>query len=164
VGLLLASVNPLALDVVAGEIIGLRREQNPVLLAAAKRGLAPTRLEEVSVIGADISELKITDFKFPVTIYGGTGMGKLPLWQRALAPIFKSGMSLTPRVVAKKCVGCAICRDSCPVGAITITEEKPKHARIDEKKCIRCYCCHELCPEKAVELRKGFLYRQIMRD
>ncbi|MGD0661547.1 MAG: DUF362 domain-containing protein [Syntrophorhabdales bacterium] len=164
VGLLLASVNPLALDVVAGEIIGLRREQNPVLLAAAKRGLAPTRLEEVSIIGADISELKITDYKFPVTIYGGTGMGKLPWWQKALAPIFKSGMSLTPRVVAKKCVGCAICRDSCPVGAITITEEKPKHARIDEKKCIRCYCCHELCPEKAVELRKGFFYRQIMRD
>ena len=164
VGLLLASLSPLALDVVAGEIIGLRREQNPVLLAAAKRGLAPTRLEEVSVIGADISELRVANYKFPATIYEGAGMGKLPWWQRALVPLFKNGMSLTPQVVAKRCVGCAICRDSCPVGAITITTEKPKHARMDEKKCIRCYCCHELCPEKAVDLRKGFFYRQIMRD
>jgi len=34
IGLLLASKNPLALDIVAGEIIGLNRENNPVLIAA----------------------------------------------------------------------------------------------------------------------------------
>ena len=162
IGLLLGSVNPLALDVVAGEIIGLRREQNPVLIAAASRGITPTRLEEVSVIGADISKLRKDDYKFPVTIYEGLGMGKLPLWQRALVPFFKNGFSLTPQVVTKACIGCGICRDSCPVEAITVTEDKPKHARMDEKKCIRCYCCHELCPEKAIRLQKGFFYRRMM--
>ena len=164
IGLLLGSINPLALDVVAGEIIGLRREQNPVLVAAASRGQGPTHLEEVSVVGADISELRVADYKFPMTIYEGTGMGILPWWQRALVPFFKNGFSLTPQVVLKKCVGCAICRDSCPVGAITVIEEKPKHARMDEKKCIRCYCCHELCPEKAIRLQKGFFYRQMMKE
>ena len=94
--MLLGSVNPLALDVVAGEIIGLKREQNPVLMAAASRGLAPTRLEEVSVIGGDMAELRVADYKFPVTIYEGIGMGKLPWWQKALVPFFKNGFSLTP--------------------------------------------------------------------
>lgn len=164
IGLLLASGNPLALDVVAGEIIGLRREQNPVLMAAASRGLAPNRLEEVSVIGADISELRIADYRFPMTIYEGIGMGRLPWWQRALVPFFKNGFSLTPQVVVKECVGCGICRDSCPVGAISVTKDSPKHARMDEKKCIRCYCCHELCPEKAIQLHKGFFYRQMMKE
>ena len=164
IGLLLGSANPLALDVVAGEIVGLKREQNPVLAAAASRGLTPTRLEEVSIIGAEISELRLSDYKFPSTIYEGMGMGKLPWWQRALVPFFKNGFSLTPQVVAKACVGCGICRDSCPVGAITVGKNKPMRARMDEKKCIRCYCCHELCPEKAIQLKKGFFYRQIMKE
>jgi ferredoxin len=133
-----------------------------VLAAAASRGHGPTRLEEVSLIGADISELRIADYRFPMTIYEGTGMGMLPWWQRALVPFFKNGFSLAPQVVVKECVGCGICRDSCPVGAISVTEESPNHARMDEKKCIRCYCCHELCPEKAIRLQKGFFYRQIM--
>ncbi len=163
IGLLLGSVNPLALDVVAGEIIGLRREQNPVLMAAASRGLAPTRLEEVSVIGADISELRIADYKFPMTIYEGIGMGKLPWWQKAAVPFFKNGFSLIPQVDGKKCIGCGICRDSCPVEAITVTEDRPKRAHMNQKKCIHCYCCHELCPEKAIQLQKGFLYRQMMK-
>ena len=164
IGLLLGSVNPLALDVVAGEIIGLRREQNPVLMAAASRGLTPTRLEEVLIIGADISDLRVADYKFPMTIYEGLGMGKLHWWQRALAPFFKNGFSLAPQVIVKACVGCGICRDSCPVGAIAVTKGKSKHARMDEKKCIRCYCCHELCPEKAIRLQKGFFYRQMMKE
>ncbi|MBF0530824.1 MAG: DUF362 domain-containing protein, partial [Deltaproteobacteria bacterium] len=47
VGLILAALNPLALDVVGGEIIGLDRENNPILVEAEKRGLGPTRLEDV---------------------------------------------------------------------------------------------------------------------
>ena len=62
IGLLLGATNPLALDVVAAEIIGLKREQNPLLAAAASRGLTPTRLEEVTIIGADISELRVSDY------------------------------------------------------------------------------------------------------
>ena len=45
VGLLLASENPLALDVVAGAIMGLSKANNPLLLAAEQRGLGPVDLD-----------------------------------------------------------------------------------------------------------------------
>ena len=52
IGLLLACESPLALDLVAAEIVGLPRAHNPVLLAAERRGLTPVRIEDVEVVGA----------------------------------------------------------------------------------------------------------------
>ncbi|HYH02225.1 MAG TPA: DUF362 domain-containing protein [Bacillota bacterium] len=162
IGLLIGSRNPLALDVVAAEIIGLPRDQNPVLLAAAKRGLGPTRIEEVEVEGVNLPEILIPDFRFPRTVEG-TGLGSLSWWQKLLKPIIKNGFSLTPRIVRKKCIGCGICRDSCPVKTITVEGNGRKYARINTKNCIRCYCCHELCPKKAVELNESLVYRMVNR-
>ncbi|HXX35726.1 MAG TPA: DUF362 domain-containing protein [Thermodesulfobacteriota bacterium] len=163
IGLLLGSRNQLALDVVAAEIIGLAKEQNPVLIAAEKRGLAPTRVEEVQLVGATIPEIRISDYKFPSTIFEGMGLGPLPWWQKLFQPLFRNGMSRAPQILKDTCIGCGICCDSCPMQAITIIENKRKYASINDKRCIRCYCCHELCPEKAVELRGSLLYRRMMR-
>lgn len=161
IGLLLAAKNPLALDIVASEIIGLRQENNPVLVEAEKRGLYPNCLQEVQVIGANISDLRISDYKFPATIFGGTGMGRMPWWQRALVPLFKDGVSVKPRVIKDKCIACGACFWSCPMKIITIIDDR--YCQIDEKGCIRCYCCHEMCPNDAIELRKNILYRIICR-
>jgi len=46
------------------------------------------------------------------------------------------------------CVGCGVCVDDCPVGAITLKENQK--AVIDEDGCIRCGRCHDVCPEEAV--------------
>jgi len=161
IGLLLAAKNPLALDIVASEIIGLRQENNPVLVEAEKRGLYPNCLQEVQVIGANISDLRISDYKFPATIFGGTGMGRMPWWQRALVPLFKDGVSVKPRVIKDKCIACGACFESCSMKIITIIDDR--YCQIDEKGCIRCYCCHEMCPNDAIELRKNILYRIICR-
>jgi len=161
IGLLLAAKSPLALDIVASEIIGLRQENNPVLVEAEKRGLHPNCLQEVQVIGANISDLRISDYKFPATIFGGTGMGRMSWWQRALVPLFKDGMSVKPRVIKDKCIACGACFESCPMKVITIIDDR--YCQIDEKGCIRCYCCHEMCPNDAIELRKSILYRIICR-
>lgn len=160
IGLLLGSRNPLALDVIASEIIGLRPGQNPLLIAAAARGLGPVGIGEIEVIGAEISEIRISDYKFPATIDEGTGFsGHLAWWQKPMEPFIKDWLSLAPQIVRKKCVACGICLESCPMNTIRIIESKRKYAHIDDKQCIRCYCCHELCPEGAIELRQSFVHR-----
>ena len=46
------------------------------------------------------------------------------------------------------CVGCGVCVDDCPVGAITLKEDQK--AIINEDECIRCGRCHDVCPQEAV--------------
>jgi uncharacterized protein (DUF362 family)/NAD-dependent dihydropyrimidine dehydrogenase PreA subunit len=161
VGVFLGSTNPLALDVVAGEIIGLPREKNPVLLEAEKRGMRPNHIDQVEIIGADISELRTPDFKLPRTICHGTGFSDhLTWWQRPLQPLFKDSLTLKPWISKEKCVACGACHEACPMKAISMVKNRAKtYARIDDEKCIRCYCCHEMCADNAVILRRSLLYR-----
>ena len=156
IGLLLASSNPLALDVVATEIIGMKREQNPLLMEAAKRGWTPTRLEEIDLIGIEKKALRVPDFRLPATVLGSAGSVAL----RLFAPIFKHAFSVRPQIIADKCVGCGVCRDACPVQVITIEQ---RVAQIRHRDCIRCYCCHEMCPHDAIALQGGVLYRLLHR-
>lgn len=161
VGVLLGAENPLALDAVAAEIIGLPRENNPFLLEAERTGRFPHHISQVELVGEDISQLRVPDFKFPPTIYEGTGLGDhLNWWQRLLEPAFKDALTLKPRISREKCQACAACHGACPASAITLEKhEKKPYAEIDDDKCIRCYCCHEMCQEKAVYLHKSLLYR-----
>ena len=157
VGLLLLSDNPLALDVIAGEIMGLPRSRNPVLLAAEGRGLSPTRWEEVELVGAKLEDLRIPDYKFPANVRSNLMEFLGPL-TGAAGGLCKGLLSQTPRVRTNVCVGCAICKNACPGKAITMTGPGGK-AKVHPSSCIRCYCCHELCPHKAVELKRSWLGR-----
>ena len=52
-----------------------------------------------------------------------------------------------PWVNEEMCVGCGVCVDVCPVGAITVEQDV---AHINDAECIRCGRCHDACPEEAV--------------
>lgn len=151
IGLLLAAEDPLCLDIVAAELMGLPMARNPLLLAAERRGL-PCRMADVALAGAEPDELRLKDFKLPKA--SKQDMTGLPA---PLARIAKWAMTQSPRVLPALCIGCGICRDACPATAIRLTEKTLRKAKIDTGKCIRCYCCHELCPRSAVELRRGML-------
>ncbi len=158
VGLLLGSDNPLALDVVAGEIMNLDPAQNPIIVEAKQRALSPTRIEDIDIIGADLDDIRVTDFKQPQTSARRFGLDPAPWYQRMIEPMFKNAFTVRPKVMWHRCIACGTCIEGCPVEAISFVKER---AFIDDDKCIRCYCCHEVCPEEAIGLYSSWLYRLI---
>jgi uncharacterized protein (DUF362 family)/NAD-dependent dihydropyrimidine dehydrogenase PreA subunit len=160
VGLLLASANPLALDTVGGEIMGISPADNPVLREAGRRGLGPNRIEDVDLIGLDRSDLRVPGFRLPPKIYGGTGLGgpELNFFQKVISPLFKTGLTVRPVIDRRVCTACASCYEACPMGAISMVDGA---ALIDDEKCIRCYCCHEMCQEGAVTLKRSLMHRLV---
>jgi ferredoxin len=125
-------------------------------MEAEQRNPQPNRVEDIEIIGADLAEVKIPDFKLPQVAPGNFGLDPMPWHQQILQPFFKSAYTVRPRVIWDRCIACGSCIEGCPMGAVSLVNEK---AYIDDDKCIRCYCCHELCPEEAVGLHRSWLYQ-----
>jgi uncharacterized protein (DUF362 family)/Pyruvate/2-oxoacid:ferredoxin oxidoreductase delta subunit len=160
IGLLLAAENPLALDIVVSAMIGLREENNPLLQEAQKRGLSPSTLEDVELIGMDRAELPLPNFALPDTFQRrGSGSGGLTWFQETFSPFIKDAFSLKPDIQQDICIACGDCKEICPMDAITIHRQEKCYARIHYDDCIRCYCCHETCPQDAIDLKKTTLYQ-----
>lgn len=53
-------------------------------------------------------------------------------------------------IIVEKCVGCGICSQICPVGAILVDGV----ASVDAGKCTGCGQCVTECPQDALVLRK----------
>jgi len=52
--------------------------------------------------------------------------------------------------VTDECIGCTLCSQRCPSGAIPMTPYE-KH-QIDTEKCVRCGTCRNICPVTAVKV------------
>jgi uncharacterized protein (DUF362 family)/NAD-dependent dihydropyrimidine dehydrogenase PreA subunit len=142
-GIILASDDSVALDVVASSIIGMKVDEVPILKRAKERGLTTGNLSDINVLGVKPNEA-VVKFRHPAA----NGVMNKALSNKSLRS-FLLKYSVSYPVANSKCVGCGICKQNCPAGAITIKG----NARMDMGKCIRCYCCHELCPYKAIELK-----------
>jgi uncharacterized protein (DUF362 family)/NAD-dependent dihydropyrimidine dehydrogenase PreA subunit len=157
VGLILASSDAVALDAVATSIIGMDPMQVQTTTNAVKRGLGTAQMTEIQLVGEEMRDVQIRDFKHSA-IAVGVIRKKIPAF---LHGFIQWQLVLTPRISQKKCTSCEECMEICPMGAVQMFEGK---AKIDKSQCIHCMCCHEVCRFHAIKLGQkplGKLLRQM---
>jgi uncharacterized protein (DUF362 family)/NAD-dependent dihydropyrimidine dehydrogenase PreA subunit len=137
-GLIIASTNAIALDVIAADIIGYKFKDLEFLKQAEKRNLVPADINVLGEKNVQVLYKKPLSHRFGVIVN--------------LFNFFIKGLQAGFEADKKKCVKCGTCVKACPQGAITMKE----YPEWDKKKCIMCYCCHEQCPYDAIRLRKPF--------
>jgi uncharacterized protein (DUF362 family)/NAD-dependent dihydropyrimidine dehydrogenase PreA subunit len=147
VGLLFAGADALAVDAVVAATIGLSVSAVPYLALAAEAGHLPASAAEIEVRGVPQAEARVPGFVLPAN----ARKTNFPRW---FDDVMRRTLTAKAVIVPELCIGCGICAEHCPAGAITVTA---KQASIDEKQCIRCYCCQEMCPQNAVSLRRSAL-------
>lgn len=147
VGVILASRDAVALDAVAGKIIGLEPARVLTTTHAAARGLGEADLSRIQIAGGTIAAVAVRDFKLPATI----AVNVTRRAPRFLGRLVIAQITPRPSVRKKDCTACGKCAAACPTGAATVPDGT---ARIDYALCIRCMCCHEVCRFGAVVPRR----------
>ena len=152
-GALLAGRSPYAVDMVCASLMNMEPMNVLMLQEAAERGLCPTSLEEIQVLGEKVSSLRAEDFLQPESKTSNF-IEKLP---KFLQPMATRLATPYPKIRTKQCVGCGKCAESCPQHTVTVAGS-PKKAKIDYSRCIRCYCCHEMCPAHVIDIKRLSLF------
>jgi uncharacterized protein (DUF362 family)/Pyruvate/2-oxoacid:ferredoxin oxidoreductase delta subunit len=153
-GLIAAGADGVSLDAVIAEIAGVPPSKNIIVNEARMRKIGEGDIHKIEVLGESIEAVKFKRFRLPVT--GGV-VSALPDF---MMDFMRGALVFRPVIDEKICVKCAICKNTCPVGAIIINESR---SRIDDRICISCFCCHEMCPYKAIYIKKGLLTRLFWR-
>jgi uncharacterized protein (DUF362 family)/Pyruvate/2-oxoacid:ferredoxin oxidoreductase delta subunit len=150
-GVLIAGTDAVAVDAVACAVVGIDPMSIPTIYLADSRGVGQGRLENIRIIGANLDDVQVNDFRKADTQATLRGI------PQPVMTLLRKQLTSRPYIIEEKCVGCGICVHCCPADTILLEET----ARIVDSQCIRCYCCHELCPQDAVGLVPGFLQRVI---
>lgn len=149
-GALLASRNPLALDTVACQLIGMDQQKVWTQRVAAASHRQGSELSQIELSGTPIEELRCVSFKPAKTTDINFG---LPNW---LQTPLRQSLSARPQVDRQRCALCGLCVKHCPPQIMTIDKGR---LHIDYRRCIGCFCCQELCPHGALQTRQGLLLR-----
>lgn len=149
-GKILMSEDPLSLDRIAIEMMGIDPERVAILKASIKRPIGVWERTAIEVVG---EATRLQNFALPKRYR----KNESPDYDKVKGVIdfFKA----VPVVNQKKCIKCNSCVDGCPVGAI---DRETK--LIDYVKCIDCLCCHELCMSEAVELKSQKKIVNVIRE
>lgn len=147
IGLLIASPDSVALDAVFSSLVGIKPFRILTTKEAYKRGLGEGNLDNIEILGENLKDNIIKDFKLPA-LKGIINI--LGPFAKSLARFVKFELYIDKGL----CKKCKVCAESCPVSSIIIDAAG---LTIDSKKCLRCMCCHEVCPYGAVGLKRNVL-------
>lgn len=153
IGAILMGQNPHAVDLAAARLVSMEPKSIRTLAAAEERGLVSFAPDAVKLLGREDSAPLSDTFLAPAKQRDSFLEKHVPGF---LAPIAARMLKTQPEIVSRNCVGCGICKNSCPAGAIKITAHK---AQINYAACLKCYCCHELCPRHAINIHRSLLFR-----
>jgi uncharacterized protein (DUF362 family)/Pyruvate/2-oxoacid:ferredoxin oxidoreductase delta subunit len=175
--LIIASPDVIAADMVASRLMGFDPFDIRHITYAIKMASRPYRWGDIRILGTPITKA-ITPFEAatPIKLEANPYINRLkhmirgnPLYpvattllssSKAVSTLFKDlgilqeGIDYEPSMRPPKvdkniCRGCDLCKNVCPVDAISILNGK---ADIDPDKCVKCYCCVEICPYSTIAL------------
>lgn len=148
-GTILISEDPLSLDRIAIEMMGIDPSRMSILTASIRRNIGVWDRDKIEVIGK-VSKFK--NYDLPKSYENHV----IPDYSRVKGVIefFKA----RPFVNQKKCINCNSCVEGCPVEAINDDTKI-----IDYDLCINCLCCHELCMTEAIDLKSKNKMASIVR-
>ncbi len=146
IGLVAASEDAIALDAALCEIVGLKRDRMPTLMAATEMDVGQTRLASMSFGGERLEDCKVAGFVFPET------RDLMALFPSFVKEYVRDWLTTRPVLNSKKCEACLICAKNCPAQVITLHNDS---LHFDLKSCIRCFCCQEMCPQGAITVGSG---------
>jgi len=148
-GVLMASKDPVALDLYCLTMLGISWKLYPIYRQAKIRGLVDPRLSSEKVESEISPSLFKKDFKIPKL----DSMSVIP---KGFEAISRKYLVSKPVIMDSLCKGCERCLSICPQKAI---KKQGNRMGIDYDKCIRCYCCQEVCDFDAITFKKGFFLK-----
>ncbi|KPU45269.1 NADH-quinone oxidoreductase subunit I [Oxobacter pfennigii] len=154
-GILIASENPYEADVSGAYLIGVNPLDVPTIQRCRERNIVSGNIKDIEVIGVNLDDMR-KRYKVP-DIRTVNFSGKIP---KPLERLMSRHVLPRPVFSQEVCIGCSNCKQSCPPGAITMENGRP---RVDLYKCIRCFCCQELCPHKAIEIKRPWILRKLVK-
>lgn len=161
IGLLMASANPHACDLIGAALIGLSPQAVPTLQAAIERGYIPESPEKIQTCGIPWQERIIPDYQLVERAKSlRFNRESETFFGRISAAVMDQALASVPHLTPAQCIGCKECFKICPAHAITMVDKKP---RIDRKKCIRCFCCQEFCPKGALKVKRPLLAKLLIK-
>ena len=152
-GLLAASCDAAALDVVLCRVLGINPLAVPYLREIIERRSRAGSFDGVEVRGVQIAEIQARRFEAP---------GNLParLIPRPLARLAAPLIWIRP-AISDACVRCGRCVKACPTEALSMrVGQRPV---LKPQRCIGCCCCHEVCPVNAISMARSPLLRALSR-
>lgn len=148
---LLGSVNPVALDIIASSIAGYDPMEIPTTEIALKRGIWLADASSVEYEGPPLETLIKKDFKKIPVKKGNENIAYKFIKKRA--PFIRK-FEKRPVFVHENCTGCRECISICSSNAIAMHKSRTNHVVLNDTRCIRCFCCAEVCQYHAVEIRR----------